>query len=157
MIEKINIRKIWGQQVVFFTFSNDFYVKFGNVEFRDTQLDHLIKKVQMSEIIVLDEEVYYKTSLGYEKKKIIQLEHFGEYFYSDDGRQERLESCFPITKENEQIMEEARIMKDKGWELIRKSDSLIDSKLQIFPKNHWIKLLDKKIKEYKEPLNTSSR
>ena len=148
MNEPIKIRKIWGKQVEFHPFTNMFYVKFGDKEFREPQLDHLIKKVEISQIILLDEEVYFKTVSGYEKKKIVRLEHFGEYFYDEDGRQQRLESCFPITKENEKVMDEAQKMNDEGWNLIRKSDRIKDERLQKFPQNHWKKVLDKKIKEY---------
>ena len=45
MNKPIKIRKIWGQQVEFHPFTNMFYVKLGGVEFRDPQLDHLIKKI----------------------------------------------------------------------------------------------------------------
>lgn len=148
MNEKINIRKIWGKQVEFHPFTNMFYVKFGDKEFREPQLDHLIKKVEMSRIVLLDEEVYYKTSMGYERKKIIRLEYFGEYFYDKDGRQHRLEDCFPITKENEQVMDESQKINEEGWKLIHKSDRIKDEKLQKFPQNHWKEVLDKKIKEY---------
>jgi len=148
MIDTINIRKIWGQQVVFFTFSKEFFVKFGDKEFRDTQLDHLIKKVEMSQIIMLNEEVYYKDSMRFDKMKIVRLEHFGEFFHDEFGNQHRLEDCFPITKENEDVMKEAQKIHDDGWELIRKSDSIKDEKLHKFPKNYWNKVLEKKIKEY---------
>ncbi len=150
MNEPIKIRKIWGQQVEFHPIDDTFYVKFGDIEFREPQLDHLIKKVEMSQIILLNEEVYYKTSMSYEKKKIIRLEHWGEHFYDEGGHQCSLEDCFPITKENEEVMDEAQKMNDKGWELIHKSDRIKDEKLQKFPKNHWKKVLDKKIKEYEK-------
>jgi len=148
MNEPIKIRKIWGKQVEFHPFTNMFYVKFGDKEFREPQLDHLIKKVEMSQIVLLDEEVYFKTISGYEKKKIVRLEYFGEYFYDDAGRQQRLEECFPITKENEKVMNETQKMNNEGWNLIHRADRIKDEKLQKFPPNHWQRVLDKKIKEY---------
>ena len=149
MNKPIKIRKIWGQQVEFHPFTNMFYVKLGGVEFRDPQLDHLIKKIEISNIILLDKEVYFKTTLGYEKKKIVRLEHFGEYFYDEDGRQQMLSECFPITEGNKKIMDEAEKIKEEGWALIHKADELKDEKLEKFPKNHWEKVLKEKIKEYK--------
>ena len=102
----------------------------------------------MSQIVMLDEEVYFKTISGYEKKKIVRLEYFGEYFYDEDGRQQSLEECFPITKENEAVMSEAQKTSEDGWKMIRHADTLRKDGLESFPKGHWAKLLAKKIKEY---------
>ena len=151
MNEPVKIRKIFGKyQVEFHLFTGCFYCKIGDVEFRDESYNLLLRKIKHSNLIIIDEDVYFKEFSGFERKRVMRLEYFEGYFYDEEEIQHRLEYCYHMTEENKKVMEEAKTMKDKGWNLIHGADVYLSKNLKQFPKNHWQNLFDKKVKEWKE-------
>ena len=148
MIKPIRIRKIYNKYPVeFHPFTGMFYVKIGDVEFRDSQFNLLLKKVEMSNLIIIDEDVYYKTTMGFEKKKVARLEYFDRYFYDEDGKQNNLEDCYPLTEHNRKVMSEFEKIKEKGWNMICSADAILKEGLQPFGDKYWEAVMDRKVKE----------
>ena len=148
MNEPIKIRKIYKKyQVEIHPFTGMFYVKIGDKEFRDSQFNLLLKMIEMSNLIIINEDVYYKTTMGFEKKKVVRLEYFDRYFYDEDGRQNNLEDCYPLTEHNRKVMNESEKIKQKGWDMIHNADVMLKEGLQPFGDKYWEHVMDRKVKE----------
>jgi hypothetical protein len=126
-----------------------FYVTIGGLEFKDSSLLRLVSNIEHSEIVLLNEDVLYHGSLRFEKTKMVRLESNGKYFY--DGRESQcsVENVFPLTEKNEKLLEEYERIKNEGWKLIRQADSVIP-KLDKFEKDHFQKVIDKRLQEINE-------
>jgi hypothetical protein len=82
MNESVKIRKIFGKyQVEFHLFTGCFYCKIGDVEFRDESYNLLLRKIKHSNLMIIDEDVYFKEFSGFERKRVMRLEYFEGYFY----------------------------------------------------------------------------
>lgn len=143
-MDKVIIGKIWGEDLEFHPFTGNFYVKIGGIEFRHENYNRLIEMVNHSDIILLNQEALRSDSVsGVQKTKIVRLEYWGSNYYDEENRQHSIDSVYPITKKNKDILDAWKKEKEKGWELIRNSDMLL-FELERFPKGYFENIIKKK-------------
>lgn len=154
MDKKIIVGKIYGQDIILYTLSGVFTVTVGGVEFNDMTLPGIVRQVEISDIVVMDEKVLYKDSVGCVKHRIIKrLDAEGTYFYDENNNQKSLVDAYPNTTKNRETFDKMKHVNDEGWAIIRKSERMV-KELESYPKDHFKKILqkalDEKIKKIKE-------